>query len=138
MYIYHPETGRGDPNAIGGKAANLEVLASLNLSVPRWFAITTHAFRAAVNAEPGLDARIRDRLASADDENETTEALSEIRGWIGRLELPPKLRATVLAEYREQMADVSHVAVRSSAADEDNPEQSFAGIHDSILFVSGE
>jgi len=137
MHVCCPGQKPPDAAAVGGKAANLAFLASLGLSVPRWFAVRTSAFVAALAAD-GLDAKVRERLDRPGDGAALAESLAVIRGWIAGCTVPDELRDCIMRAYREHMAGAAYVAVRSSASDEDNPQQSFAGIHDSFLFLSGE
>lgn len=118
---------------LGGKAANLERLESLGLPVPPWYAVTTEAFHQAL-ATAGLRGSITDRLAGADD---LTAASFEIRGWINAVPLPPGLEEEIAAAHAARIGEDAYVAVRSSAAGEDAAGESFAGLHDSFLFIRG-
>lgn len=118
---------------LGGKAANLAVLESLNLPVPPWYAVTTEAFQQAL-AATGLRERIAGRLAQADD---LGAASSEIRGWIASVPLPPGLEEAIATAHAGRIGEDAYVAVRSSAAGEDAAGESFAGLHDSFLFIRG-
>jgi len=118
---------------LGGKAANLAVLESLGLPVPPWYAITTEAFHQALTAA-GLRERITGRLTSADD---LGAASAEIRGWIAAVPLPPGLEAEIASLHAARIGGDAYVAVRSSAAGEDAAGESFAGLHDSFLFIRG-
>jgi rifampicin phosphotransferase len=137
MDLYCPGRETPDVKAVGGKAANLVVLASLGLTVPRWFAVETSAYLSTISAN-GLDGKIAEHLERSGDGTAPAECLVAIRGWITDCAIPCELRERIIAEYRRSLGGVAHVAVRSSASDEDNPEQSFAGIHDSFLFLAGE
>ena len=97
---------------VGGKVANLSRLAA-TYAIPSGFCVPTTALIAAVP-----DAEAAPSLA-----------------------LPPILRATLAAAYR-QLAELTEepepcVAVRSSAADEDGSAASFAGQHDTYLNITG-
>jgi pyruvate,water dikinase len=117
---------------LGGKAANLARLESLGLPVPPWYAVTTEAFESA----PGdLRGRIAARLDGTDD---LGAASAEIRAWILALALPPGLEEALAAAHSARIGCDSLVAVRSSAAGEDAAGESFAGLHDSFLFVRGK
>ncbi len=121
-----------DAACIGGKAANLHRLQALGQPVPPWFAVTAGAFHAALAAS-GLDRRIEETARGGD-----AAALASVRGWIARVELPQGLRTAVLKALREILPAGGFVAVRSSAVDEDGAGQSFAGLHDSFLFLKTE
>jgi len=118
---------------LGGKAANLAVLESLGLPVPPWYAVTTEAFHQALTVA-GLRERITDRLARADD---LAAVSAEIRGWIVGVDLPSKLEEEIATAHAARIGDDAYVAVRSSAAGEDAAGESFAGLHDSFLFIRG-
>jgi len=97
-----------DAAVVGGKAINLSRLIGAGFPVPKGFAITTTAFRAAEgNAEmPASEA------------------------------LPVDVRDAILAGYRRMGSPV--VAVRSSATAEDLAEASMAGQYETFLDVEGE
>jgi len=113
------------------------------VAVPTWYAITTEAFATALDAA-GLRERIAERLAKlhgpngADPEETVKRVSSEIRGWIGEVALPPALDQAVARAHSARIGGADElVAVRSSAAGEDAAGESFAGLHDSFLFVKG-
>lgn len=120
---------------LGGKAANLVVLESLDLPVPPWYAVTTEAFYQAL-AMAGLRERIADRLTRT-DMDDLGAVSSEIRGWIAGVPLPDGLEEEIAAVHAARIGDGTYVAVRSSAAGEDAAGESFAGLHDSFLFIRG-
>jgi len=110
-----------EPELLGGKAANLAVLESLGFPVPSWYAITTAAFEAALVRSPVLTP-------------------DEIRARILEVPFPPGLEEEIAAAHEARIGpdgESAYVAVRSSAAGEDAAGESFAGLHDSFLFVRG-
>ncbi len=134
--IWFPSEGRNTPprieSALGGKGANLARLEALGLPVPPWYAVTTDLFERALG---DLRGRIASRLDGAGDPG---PASAEIRGWILALALPPALEEEIAAAHAARIGDGgAYVAVRSSAAGEDAAGESFAGLHDSFLFVRG-
>ena len=124
LYVFSPSPGvMGE--GLGGKAANLAVLESLNFPVPPWYAITTAAFDSALAA-----AGLRDPGLSAD----------EIRSRILAVPFPSGLEEEIAAAHAARIGpdgESAYVAVRSSAAGEDAAGESFAGLHDSFLFIRG-
>jgi rifampicin phosphotransferase len=118
-------------SSLGGKAANLAILESLGLPVPPWYAITTETFSSAVG---DLRARIVARLQDVDD---LATASAEIRSWITEIPLPPGLEEEIAVAHAARIGEDAYVAVRSSAAGEDAAGESFAGLHDSFLFIRG-
>jgi len=101
----------------GGKAANLSLLAK-NYPIPPGFCITTAAFEAAQTA--GLDL---DHLSLTRDD------------------FPQDLYDQIAGAYQKLDETCGtnplRVAVRSSAADEDGDQASFAGQHETYLNVLG-
>jgi pyruvate,water dikinase len=129
---------------LGGKAANLLELDRLGLEVPSWFVITSAAFEAEF-AQNGLRAKIADALEDVRAEDDLVEITAEIRAWICEMPVSSSL-AELIDERFERVIDQNvdeqyqggFAAVRSSATDEDGEALSFAGIHDSLLFVPPE
>jgi rifampicin phosphotransferase len=122
---------RAGESSLGGKATNLAILESQGLPVPPWYAITTEAFTQALG---NLRDRIAARLASADD---LSAASAEIQSWIAAVPLPSGLENEIASAHAERIGEDAYVAVRSSAAGEDAAGESFAGLHDSFLFIRG-
>jgi len=122
------DPGAADPALAGGKGAQLQRLAAWGQPVPAWYTVTTAAFAAAL-AEAGLVARI---AAGAD-----AAAEGELRRRIAELPLPRALAEALAAAHATVFAAGTRVAVRSSAAGEDAAGESFAGLHESFLFVDG-
>lgn len=124
---------------VGGKNASLGTMLRAGLPVPPGFAVTTDAYDT-LRRRADLVAFVSDRLAAAD-----TDALAdvsgEIRGHIEAVPLPDDVEHAVRAAYAalsERCAvDDVPVAVRSSATAEDLPDASFAGEHDTYLWVRG-
>ncbi|MCC6793240.1 MAG: PEP/pyruvate-binding domain-containing protein [Thermomicrobiales bacterium] len=119
-----------DRAVVGGKGASLSQLASLGAPVPAGFAVTTNAYRAAARLL-GLPER-----SDAVDPRE----LPVIRDAIANADLPAPLTDELARGYerieRGERESVT-VAVRSSATVEDSAAFSFAGLHDTVLDVSG-
>lgn len=123
--------------ALGGKAWNLARLEGAGLPVPPWYAVTVRGFAEALGKEGG---RIEARLAalSPDAGSEAVRAAAgEIQGWIEALSLPTDLVTEIERAHAARIPAGAEVAVRSSALGEDAGADSFAGIHESFLFVRG-
>ena len=124
-----------DVSLSGGKGVNLASLEAMGQRVPPFFVITTTAMKDALR-ESGSAAGLHERLAGIRSNN-VADASRLLRSEVEAIGLPQALRQEIVAAWRELIAD-GFVAVRSSAADEDSAGQSFAGLHDSFLFVRGE
>src|SRR5690606_10548157 len=108
QYIEHP--------AIGGKAKNLLKLGQLGLHVPKWAVMPA------------------DFLAEVFKDVSSIERTTDVLHAIDRYVFPP----VVQAELNTQFAEVTYLAVRSSALDEDGRQHSFAGQFESYLYVKKE
>ena len=121
---------------VGGKGANLAVLARAGFPVPTGFLLTTAAYDAFVAANQ-LRAFILDTAnrAEADDPEALEAASAVIRARFAAGRVLPDLDAALRAAYAELGSPA--VAVRSSATAEDLPDMSFAGQQDTYLNVIG-
>jgi pyruvate, water dikinase len=127
---------------LGGKSISLGEMIGAGLPVPPGFSVTTHAFAVSRDGS-GSMAAIAAQMAGldpadpADVRARATAAREIILGW----PVPDDVAAEVAAAYQRLCeltgtADVP-VAVRSSATSEDSPDASFAGEHDTFLWVRG-
>ena len=127
---------------VGGKAASLGEMTGVGLPVPPGFALTTKAYRQA-HDEADLDATLARLLHGLDtsDTDQVSTVCAEVRDVIRTMPLPSEVDGAIRRSYEElcRMADASDlpVAVRSSATSEDSPDASFAGEHDTYLWVRG-
>jgi pyruvate,water dikinase len=131
-----------DEPVLGGKNTSLGLLTAAGLPVPPGFAVTASAYRT-VFAQTGLEAELACLLAALDPGNPASVAAAGrgARELILAIELPPWLLDPLTEAYvqlgeRCSTADVP-VAVRSSATCEDQPDASFAGEHDTFLWIRG-
>lgn len=130
---------RRDPASVGGKGAALARLQAAGFAVPPWFALDGGTLRAALDGEPAF-AALRgplEELAAAADPAARLAVAARLRAAFEGLEPPAGLVAALRAALDEWLPGAARVSARSSAADEDGRGDSFAGIHDSFLFVSG-
>jgi pyruvate,water dikinase len=132
----------GDEAVLGGKNSSLGVMTAAGLPVPPGFAVSADAFRKAM-ADTGLGDRLEALVATVDPEvNATVVAAGrEARRLVTEAPLPSGLVEAITEAYAELSercgtADLP-VAVRSSATCEDQPDASFAGEHDTFLWVRG-
>jgi phosphohistidine swiveling domain-containing protein len=140
---FEPKRAEKIVGKLGGKASNLARLEGLGMPVPPWYVVTTEAFERVIEAA-GLRGRILERLSTLhgpngeDPEEAVRRVSAEIRGWMGELTLPDGLERAIERSHAARIGGAEAlVAVRSSAAGEDAVGESFAGLHDSFLFVKG-
>lgn len=127
---------------LGGKNASLCTMTAAGLPVPPGFAVTADAYRK-VLADSGV-GDVLDRLLAGVDPTSpasVSAAGAAAREQVLALDLPTWLRDPLAEAYgalgeRCGSSDVP-VAVRSSATCEDQPDASFAGEHDTYLWVRG-
>jgi pyruvate,water dikinase len=122
---------------VGGKAAGLGSLLRQGLRVPPGFAVTTDAYREFV-VRNGLGREVASLVASATSVDDQQHVVDKVRGLFESVPVPGSVADEIAAAYRRlgREADVP-VAVRSSATAEDLAEASFAGEHDTYLWVVG-
>jgi rifampicin phosphotransferase len=107
---------------LGGKALALSRLDQAGLPIPEWFAVSPAAFAASLTAEQAA------AMASGDAVR-LQAALQSLRPCDAAL-------AEICAALGELGGASWRYAVRSSAADEDSAQHSFAGQLETFLFVS--
>ena len=127
---------------VGGKAASLGEMTGAGLPVPPGYALTTSAYRVSRDAAD-LDATLARLLHGLDtrDTDMVTDRCGRIRTHIAEMPMGPDVEESLRQAYdelcrRSSTSDVP-VAVRSSATSEDSPDASFAGEHDTYLWVRG-
>lgn len=127
---------------VGGKCASLGTMTSAGLPVPPGFAVSTQVFVDAREASGGMP-RIGELIDGVDvtDQGALTTAAEATRELIRGWQLPEVHESRVRRMYADLCArcgvDDVPVAVRSSATAEDSPDASFAGEHDTYLWVCG-
>ncbi len=119
-YVLFPNdpSGPDDLQSLGGKAAAFHDLRETGTAIPEWFVVTPRAFAdSAAMARDGSQP-ITDDAGTFAQITPSAQVIAEIEQAIGKLEWGGTL-----------------LAVRSSAAEEDNIEHSFAGQFESFLSV---
>ena len=136
-----------DAPELGGKNASLGTLTGAGMPVPPGFAVSADCYRKAL-ADGGLTGQLDALIAAVDprDPASVSAAGERARALIGTLKVPADLAAAIRGAYARlcqqcgsgQRGDAGlPVAVRSSATCEDQPDASFAGEHDTYLWVRG-
>ena len=130
-----------DAPVLGGKNTSLGAMLGAGLPVPPGFAVSADCYRKAL-ADGGLAGQIDALIASVDprDPRSVAAAGERARALIASLAISADLAAAIQAAYERLCArcgDDVPVAVRSSATCEDQPDASFAGEHDTYLWVRG-
>ncbi len=124
---------------LGGKGRSLYQLGKLAPTrVPAWFAVSADVFADAL-ARAGVAAEIDAALAILAKAGPTPQTVAACRELLvpllARLQPTAEAAAAIGAAYLKLGG--GHVAVRSSALDEDGAERSFAGCLDTFLYVRG-
>jgi pyruvate,water dikinase len=125
---------------LGGKNTSLGILTMAGLPVPPGFAITAAAYRQAFR-DSGIDTTLAAMMAGLDPEDSVllSRIAGEARETVVGAGLPGWLADQVDAAYADLSERTGHdevpVAVRSSATCEDQPDASFAGEHDTYLWI---
>jgi pyruvate,water dikinase len=125
---------------LGGKNTSLGILTTAGLPVPLGFAVTAGAYRLAFQ-QTGIDVELDGLMAGLDprDPVKLSTAGTTARDLVIHAGLPAWLVDEIHSAYatlseRCDSVDLP-VAVRSSATCEDQPDASFAGEHDTYLWI---
>jgi pyruvate,water dikinase len=127
---------------VGGKCASLGTMSQAGLPVPPGFAVTTQVFLDARHAS-GVMPWIEELIDGVDgtDSAALTAAAAQMRELVRSWPLPEVHESRIRRMYADLCAqcgvDDVPVAVRSSATAEDSPDASFAGEHDTYLWICG-
>jgi len=131
-----------DAPVLGGKNASLGTMLGAGMPVPPGFAVSADCYRKAL-ADGGIAGRLDALVAAVDPKDPASVAAAgeRARALIGALVMPAGLADAIRAAYAQLCSrcgdDDVPVAVRSSATCEDQPDASFAGEHDTYLWVRG-
>ncbi len=131
-----------DAAVLGGKNASLGALVGAGLPVPPGFAVSADAYRKML-ADGGLTGRLDALVASIDphDPGSIAAAGRRARSLLGSVGLPAVVASSIRDGYDRLCGRCGEtavpVAVRSSATCEDHPDASFAGEHDTYLWIRG-
>lgn len=108
---------------LGGKVNALWRLSQTDLCIPGWMALKPQAFYDSLSDHQAV------ALARTQEPAQLSALLDEVA-------LSPQVAEELGAALQRLCPDGKHVAVRSSALDEDGDEHSFAGQLESFLFVA--
>ncbi len=140
--LWFEDYSPADAPVLGGKNTSLGSMLGAGLPVPPGFAVSADCYRKAL-ADAGLAGQLDALIAAVDPHEPASSAAAgtRARALIGSLTLSADLAGAIRAGYAELCSrcgdsDVP-VAVRSSATCEDQPDASFAGEHDTYLWVRG-
>ena len=142
MKIIIPLSKAGGTNTIlcGNKAASLSKIIDADITVPPGICLTRNAYDWFIH-EMGIDKLIIMELSRKKFEDmrweELWDASLRIRNWFTKAKMPKKLKNEIITNVR----NVFHgkpLAIRSSSLNEDSPDASFAGIHESYVNISTE
>ncbi len=130
-----------DAPVLGGKNTSLGAMLGAGLPVPPGFAVSADCYRKAL-ADGGISGQLDALVAAVDPKDPASVAAAgqRARALIGALVMPAGLADAIRAAYAQlcsRCGDDVPVAVRSSATCEDQPDASFAGEHDTYLWVRG-
>ncbi len=127
---------------VGGKCASLGTMSQAGLPVPPGFAVTTSVYAAAKEQAPDYD-ELTDMLRAVPvgDTDGLAVAAARARATVRSWPIPVAAEERIRTCYAALCAHCGvanvPVAVRSSATAEDSPDASFAGEHDTYLWVRG-
>jgi phosphohistidine swiveling domain-containing protein len=137
-------TNSVDAKYVGGKAKSLFTLFEHGFRVPKFFVVTTHAYRNFMK-DNKLDLKIRAILAErgmrgGGNEGKSVEDYEAISKQIRSLFAGGSLRDGLVRAVRDYYGNLglSEVAVRSSATTEDAENLSWAGRFSSVVYVQGD
>ncbi len=120
-------------SVLGGKGENLRRLAEAGLRVPPWSAVGLDVLRG-FRERSGLDHELAGLLAGLNPDN-AWEVSARIAKAFSVTPLDGPALSAIWRAY--DAVGQGTIAVRSSGADEDLPNLSFAGQHSSFLGVTG-
>jgi len=128
--------------SVGGKNANLGEMMMSGIRVPPGFALTTDCYMNFIT-ETGVKDEVLRLLSdiNVDDRESLDESSAEVQALIRETPIPEEIQEAIRVGYsclcEKCCMEIIPVAVRSSATAEDLPTASFAGQHETFLWVEG-
>ncbi|MEM4310825.1 MAG: PEP/pyruvate-binding domain-containing protein [Nitrososphaerales archaeon] len=131
------EVSRYNLESVGAKAANLGELIKLHIPIPKGYVLKANAYKDFLY-NTGIIDKIKPLLDSIDYKDiksieRTHLSISEV---FSKILIPKAITDEVIKYYKVLREKNHHVAIRSSSIAEDLPQSSFAGIHETYLYVS--
>lgn len=133
-HLFHPDGAHATTSSIGGKGLNLLRLQRFH-RVPEWVALPVDGLMEFLAAD-GLGERIARRLAGLKSDCPAGLA-ADVQRMIMEAPLPGWMEDELSSVAFISGPAAGYVSVRSSADDEDGAAHSFAGVHESFLYVRG-
>jgi len=127
------------PELAGGKGANLDELIRAGMFVPNWYCIST-SFMEEVFDSRGLFEKIDEYCIDLHKDAEPQfieERVATIQSAIMKLDFTDEQVQFITTGHDNFFKADEYFSVRSSAVDEDRSGASFAGLHDSFLYIQG-
>ncbi len=137
MIITHNSIDCGNPDCIGGKGYHLAQLIRAGQNVPPWFAVSTLLMKNVISQNNHLDKYFNkiDDLKKEDSPDQVEKIVRPLQEQVRLLKFDNQIKELVGQNYAKVIGSDHFCSVRSSAADEDGSGSSFAGLHDSYLFI---
>jgi rifampicin phosphotransferase len=138
VLTYAQAYGAG-PGIGGGKGWNLARLARYGFPVPPGCTLTVDVYRELMSHPPlpDLTGSLAEVVAEEAGSDGVIARLDDVRAEIARAPVPEAALDELEACLASMGLHGAPLAVRSSAGAEDGSEASFAGIHESVLNVTG-
>jgi pyruvate,water dikinase len=131
--------GSLDLNLVGSKTKNLSVTLNNGFKVPEGFCVTTRAYKQFILQNQlynTIDMEIIRKPMEDMRWEEIWDASLRIRSAFLKAEIPLEIQSSVIRSIKG-FEDEQKFAVRSSSPAEDSENNSFAGIHESYINISG-
>lgn len=135
---FFEELGTPELRLVGGKGANLGILASKGFPVPRGFCLTCDGYWDYIHHNGLASVLTHDpEIDRIEDFGLLEDVSARIRQVFSQGVMPDAVRSELFAAYGKLCPQMQPVAVRSSATAEDLPGMSFAGQQDTFLNIMG-
>jgi len=133
-FMFLGEIDTPDRRELGGKGYSLGVLSRHGFQVPPGFVIPSKSFWGFVKDADAVE-RVKELISQITEKN--IERIShELKAIVLGGQISSEMVSSVCSSLK--ILHSQYVAVRSSAPSEDNPQASFAGLHDSFLNVPSQ